>query len=312
MSASHRCAHRPTSRSPGAYVHAGMVGYDGEKMSKSRGNLVSSRGCSPTARTPWRCGWPCSPTTTGPTGSRDRDRRRRRAAVARGCPAWRRRAGRSAPSGGPRDARAAAAPRLRAAARRRPRHASMRRWRRRSTTVGRRGRRRPPASPRRAPPGPSSRCSAPASDAPIHAVHGRPRRSRQDGLRAGAGVRRARRCRGGAGSARTPSRSPRRWPRGSSAVVLALLQRADVLGDLGVLAGQLVHPGLPGAGLLGEVPERHGRSSRSSTREQGQGRLGARRLRDVVRHRRPEASRCAGPASRQALRSTPTMPVGPS
>ena len=30
----------PTSRSRSAYVHAGMVGYEGEKMSKSKGNLV--------------------------------------------------------------------------------------------------------------------------------------------------------------------------------------------------------------------------------------------------------------------------------
>ena len=35
-----RAAHRPVRRSPGRYVHAGMIGLDGEKMSKSRGNLV--------------------------------------------------------------------------------------------------------------------------------------------------------------------------------------------------------------------------------------------------------------------------------
>jgi cysteine--1-D-myo-inosityl 2-amino-2-deoxy-alpha-D-glucopyranoside ligase len=45
------------------YVHAGMIGWDGHKMSKSRGNLVlraSSRRPS---------GWACWPGTTAPTGT---------------------------------------------------------------------------------------------------------------------------------------------------------------------------------------------------------------------------------------------------
>ncbi|MFT3871855.1 MAG: cysteine--1-D-myo-inosityl 2-amino-2-deoxy-alpha-D-glucopyranoside ligase [Nocardioides sp.] len=40
MSAAHSQAVRPQAPFARAYVHAGMVGYDGEKMSKSRGNLV--------------------------------------------------------------------------------------------------------------------------------------------------------------------------------------------------------------------------------------------------------------------------------
>jgi L-cysteine:1D-myo-inositol 2-amino-2-deoxy-alpha-D-glucopyranoside ligase len=40
MSAGHAQVAFPGRRFAQAYVHAGMVGYDGEKMSKSRGNLV--------------------------------------------------------------------------------------------------------------------------------------------------------------------------------------------------------------------------------------------------------------------------------
>ncbi len=40
MSAAHSQAVRPQAPFARAYVHAGMVAYDGEKMSKSRGNLV--------------------------------------------------------------------------------------------------------------------------------------------------------------------------------------------------------------------------------------------------------------------------------
>jgi L-cysteine:1D-myo-inositol 2-amino-2-deoxy-alpha-D-glucopyranoside ligase len=40
MSASEAQVADPEHRFARAYVHAGMVGYDGEKMSKSRGNLV--------------------------------------------------------------------------------------------------------------------------------------------------------------------------------------------------------------------------------------------------------------------------------
>ncbi|GAB3884343.1 hypothetical protein GCM10029964_045220 [Kibdelosporangium lantanae] len=50
------------------YVHAGMIGLDGEKMSKSRGNLVFVSASAPTGWTRARSGWPCSPATTARTG----------------------------------------------------------------------------------------------------------------------------------------------------------------------------------------------------------------------------------------------------
>ena len=40
MSAGHAQVADPGGPFARAYVHAGMVGYDGEKMSKSKGNLV--------------------------------------------------------------------------------------------------------------------------------------------------------------------------------------------------------------------------------------------------------------------------------
>ena len=43
-----------------AYVHAGMVGLDGEKMSKSKGNLVFVATCAAAMSTRWRSGWRCS------------------------------------------------------------------------------------------------------------------------------------------------------------------------------------------------------------------------------------------------------------
>ncbi len=82
--------------------------------------------------------------------------------------------------------------------------------------------------------------------------------------------------------------------------VLGLLERADVLRDLGVLRRQLVDAALPGAGVLGQVTERDGDVEQVlDVAEQGQRRLGARRLRDVVRHRRPDRQRgYPGPAAR--------------
>ena len=52
-----------------AYVHAGMVGLDGEKMSKSQGNLVFVSACAMPGPKPARSGWPCWPTTTAATGT---------------------------------------------------------------------------------------------------------------------------------------------------------------------------------------------------------------------------------------------------
>ena len=52
------------------YTHAGMIGLDGEKMSKSKRQpgLRVHAACS-RASTRWRSGWPCSPATTGRTAS---------------------------------------------------------------------------------------------------------------------------------------------------------------------------------------------------------------------------------------------------
>ena len=53
-----------------AYVHSGMVGLDGEKMSQvARATSSSSPGCAPRASTRWRSGWRCWRTTTAATGS---------------------------------------------------------------------------------------------------------------------------------------------------------------------------------------------------------------------------------------------------
>ena len=41
-----------------------MVGYDGEKMSKSRATWSSSRRCATATSTRWRSGWRCCATTT--------------------------------------------------------------------------------------------------------------------------------------------------------------------------------------------------------------------------------------------------------
>src|SRR4051794_23704443 len=71
--------------------------------------------------------------------------------------------------------------------------------------------------------------------------------------------------------------------------VLGLLEAADVLRDVLVLLGQLLDAALPGPGLLGEVAQRDGHlEDVLDLGEQGQGPLGARRLREVVRHGGPE------------------------
>ena len=48
------------------YVHAGMIGLDGHKMSKSRGNLVLVSGCAPRASSRRLFDWACWPGTIGP------------------------------------------------------------------------------------------------------------------------------------------------------------------------------------------------------------------------------------------------------
>src|SRR5690606_28814800 len=70
--------------------------------------------------------------------------------------------------------------------------------------------------------------------------------------------------------------------------VTGLLERADVVGDVLVLLGELVHAALPGPGVLGEVAERDAALEQvlelADQRERG---LGARRLGDVVGDRGP-------------------------
>ena len=77
-------------------------------------------------------------------------------------------------------------------------------------------------------------------------------------------------------------------------------------------AGELVDADLPGARLLGQVAERHRDVEQVlDAREQRERGLGARRLRDVVRHRRPQRHRRDArlrrrrPAARRRCRSVP-------
>ena len=89
-------------------------------------------------------------------------------------------------------------------------------------------------------------------------------------------------------SARTPGRSPRRWPRAGPRCPWPPRGCARTPRPR-VLAGQLVHAGLPVLRLLRQVAQGTATSSTSSTRlQQRQGGLRAGRLGHVVRHRRPE------------------------
>ena len=60
-----------------AYLHSGMVGLDGEKMSKSKGNLVFVSALRSPALTRWRFDSRCSTTTTARTGTGTMRARRR-------------------------------------------------------------------------------------------------------------------------------------------------------------------------------------------------------------------------------------------
>jgi L-cysteine:1D-myo-inositol 2-amino-2-deoxy-alpha-D-glucopyranoside ligase len=69
------------------YAHAGMVGLDGHKMSKSRGNLVFVSRLRAQGVEPARSGWRCWPTITARTGSGRRpDSSRRRTGWPGGAP----------------------------------------------------------------------------------------------------------------------------------------------------------------------------------------------------------------------------------
>src|SRR5580704_10907929 len=71
--------------------------------------------------------------------------------------------------------------------------------------------------------------------------------------------------------------------------VLGLFQGAHVVGDLGILLGELVHASLPGARLLGQVGQRQRYvQDVLDAAQQRQRGLRARRLRHVVRHLRPQ------------------------
>ena len=95
--------------------------------------------------------------------------------------------------------------------------------------------------------------------------------------------------------------------------VAGLLEGPDVLGDVLVLLGELVDAALPGAGVLGEVAERDADLEEVlDPAEQGEGGLRAGRLRDVVGHGGPVATRPGCRDGAQASWKTPTMPVGPS
>ena len=69
MSAGHSQVAEPDAPFAKAYAHAGMVAYDGEKMSKSRATSCSSRRCATATSTRWRSASCCCATTTAPTGS---------------------------------------------------------------------------------------------------------------------------------------------------------------------------------------------------------------------------------------------------
>jgi L-cysteine:1D-myo-inositol 2-amino-2-deoxy-alpha-D-glucopyranoside ligase len=87
-------AHVATGTWPYArhYTHTGMVGLDGEKMSKSRGNLVFVSALRRRASSRPRSASLCSPTTTATTGSgRTPTSRRPRSGSPPGGRPWRRR-----------------------------------------------------------------------------------------------------------------------------------------------------------------------------------------------------------------------------
>ena len=98
--------------------------------------------------------------------------------------------------------------------------------------------------------------------------------------------------------------------------VLGLLERAHVLGHVGVLLGELVHAAFPGPGLLRQVPLRERHVEHVLDRaEQRQRDLRRRRLGDVVRRRRPQRDgRDAGlrAACTAAPRRSPRSPCSRS
>ena len=287
-----------------AHVHAGMVGLDGEKMSKSRGNLVlvsalRAQGVDPMAirlallghhyATDWE--WTdAGPARTPPTG------------WPAGAPPRRRRRPARTPTATVEAVRAALAEDLDA-----PRAvAAVDAWADRALAVSGDGVR--PASPRTIVPGAPALVAA-AVDA----------LARRPALSLG-------RDRPAAGAATAPGPADPVLPAGTGAGapepsgpgalvappqvalelagdrlaarlgqlggVLGLLELVDVLGDLRVLGRELVDAVLPRDGVVGQLAQRDRLAEQLlDAGEQRERRLGRRRVRDVVRHGRPQRQR---------------------
>ena len=271
-----RCAparrRSPTRARPFAqvYAHAGMVGYDGEKMSKSRGNLVfvsalRNSDVDPMAirlallRHHYRSDWEW-------TDARALGRRRRARRLAQGALAGRRRPGRAG-------RRRRCSTRWPTTSTPRPRWPRSTRWV--AATLGTDG------LADTSDPDAAMTMFAPCSTRPSAS------RSGSTGTRAvGRSTRRRRRRALEVALELAGDRVAGRL--GQVGGVARLLERPDVVGDVLVLLGELVDAALPGAGVLGQVAEGDAHLEQVlELAEQRQGGLRARRLGDVVGDRRP-------------------------
>ncbi len=168
-----------------------------------------------------------------------------------------------------------------------------------------------PRDPRRGSRAAGSRCRPQRIGRSVKYRHGR--------VTAAQGVAGARSwctCSAASGSARTRGRSRRRWPRAGRRCRVGLLERAHVLGDLGVLGGELVDAALPGPGLLGQVAERDrrcragprpGRAARASPSGTAAGRRSAAPRPRTTRRARPACGSVledADDAGRALVRAT--------
>ena len=229
-----------------AYAHAGMVAYDGEKMSKSKGNLVFvSRAAQQRRRPDGHPARAAAATTTAATGSGPTTSCGTpvdtAGPVAQGAVAGRRRA------------RCAGRRRRARGAGRRPRRPD-RRSRPSTTGRPRRWATRPTGSPTRATRTPR-RPLMPVLDAAGRSARRQPAepvtvtQSSVAPLEVALELARDRLAAG----------------LGQVGGVARLLERADVVGDVLVLLGELVDAALPGPGVLGQLAERDA-SSRAGPR----------------------------------------------